>query len=204
MLHSFRSDISSIYLTGPISSDLLQNIDNMPKDQPPRNQKTPPRRNMTSSILAALVGALASVIRVRPLNVTILADSHGIRTRLGRWGQHMSGPNNLFRIHIETAPGLTVSELLQTRGRGFRLLQTVYQQRPNICIVALGGNDVSRHYTLGMNGYELGQHLMEVGTLLQERNIIPMWLEIPPPRQSCCMPRGEYQQVCYQANNLSG
>ena len=150
----YFSYIRSIETCG-ISNDQVQNIDNM--SQPPTNQnRTPPRRNLESSFLAALVGALASQIIVRPLEVRIMGDSHCSANRLGRFLRHMSGPTNAFRIRIESAPGLAVSEVLQETGRGYHLLQGIYQQSPDICIIAVGDNDVRRHLVLGSNGYELG------------------------------------------------
>ena len=133
----------------------VQRIDNM--SQPPTNQKrTPTRRDLEANFLAGMVGALASQIIVRPIEVTILGDSNCSESRLGEFLRHMSGPTNIFRIRILSAPGLTVSELLQDTGRGYHLLQRIYQQSPDICIIAVGDNDVRRHLVLGSNGYELG------------------------------------------------
>ena len=97
---------------------------NMPKEHkyhPSKRKGAPPRRNMNLTdipipTLALLVGSLGSQIRVEPLIVTILADSHGSDHHLGQWIEHMAGPHNLFRINIVTAPGLRVSELRQTTG----------------------------------------------------------------------------------------
>ena len=178
----------------------VQHIDNM--SQPPTNQKrTPTRRDLEANFLAGMVGTLASQIIVRPITVTILGDSHCSEHRLGQFLRHMSGPTNIFRIRIISAAGLTVSELLQDTGRGYHLLQRLYQHSPDICIIAVGGNDVRRHFTLKSNGHELGRHLVELGTLMQERNIMPVWLEIPP-RQRCGMALSVYQQFCRQANQV--
>ena len=191
--------IDNLYVSQLYPTIQFQRIE---MSQPPTNQKrTPTRRDLEATFLAGMVGTLARQIIVRPITITILGDSHLSHARLGRFERDMADAttNNIFRFTIISRPGLRLQDLLQNTGRGYQLLQQVYRESPDICIIAVGGNDIRRYFSLRSNGAELGQHMVDLGTLMQQRNIMPVWLEIPP-RHNCDMDRSTYQQFCRQAN----
>ena len=157
--------------------------------------------DVSTQSLVVLFGIVASTITVPLIPVVILADGHGAEQYLGSFIHEMCGADNLFTVKLVFAKGLSVSELTESEGRGPQLLADVYRERPSICIVAVGANDISSYKGRGKTAQDLGRDLIDLGKRLQHHNIIPFWLSIPP-RRKCGMDTKDYRTECGKTNKF--
>ena len=176
----------------------------MPKGSKTRGSKGKGPMNLSdvsNQSLVVLFGVVASTITVPLIPVVILADGHGAEQYLGSFIHEMCGADNLFTVKLVFAKGLSVSELTESEGRGPQLLADVYRERPSICIVAVGGNDISSCKERGKTAQDLGRDLIDLGKRLQHHDIIPFWLSIPP-RRKCGMDTKDYRTECGKTNKF--